>query len=242
MSNNFRIKFAPLVAVLLLIFTVSATITLVHAQTAVKYMKVGDTAKYNFEVEKAYIPYGTGGSLTIKVHDISDMNHVMINWSAGEVSQTNIAAAHLILNNDTLTNDFYTCPIHNDTPSKIKDYWLEPYIDNVTETYYEERRVGVELKFSEMTTIGGQLHNVTTRYLWDKATGVLMNHTIWFNNTVDYFMSGYYEQYITETSMWGIDTTNVVPGFSTEFIVFALACGIVIMYLKYNKKATRMIK
>jgi len=242
MRKTFRLKTASLLAVLLIIFTISASITIVHAQTAIEYMQVGDTAKYNFETTNAYIPYGTGGSLTIKVHDISDLDNVKINMSASGISETNIAAGHLMLNNNTLTNDFYTCPLQNVTPSKIKEYWMEPYIDNVTESYNEVPREAVELKFSELTTLNGQLHNVTTRYLWDKITGVLLNQTIWFNNTVDYFMSGYYEQYISETTMWGIDTSGAIPGFSTEFIVFALACGIVIMYLNYNKKARRMVK
>ncbi|MBD3350957.1 MAG: hypothetical protein GF364_05670 [Candidatus Lokiarchaeota archaeon] len=205
-----------------------------------KYLEVGDYVKYSWDTKEAYIPY-SASSIYMEIVDISNPDDVIINvsrrWEEDDVEyrealSIGISAGNWIVNNDTLINDWSTCPASIGNPSEIRTHWTETYLENVTELYYDVERTAVQLEYElDDVTINGYLHDVSVRWLWDKTTGVLLNNSVEFTNLDDPVLSGYFEQYLTETTLWSLDTSGI-PGFPLEIMIPTLILGILFIGVK----------
>jgi len=233
---------------IILIFNIVFIITLivqsndVTAQNSSKqWIQIGDTVTYSFISTGAYIPYGDQ-VLTFKVQNLTDANNVLIDVlyevkGTRELLNESVSAGWYILNNNSLLSSWATCPLHNITESKIYQYWTLGNIQNISEYYNDVARDAIELSYTYDTVLNGNNYSIAVRWVWDYSTGVLLNNSIKFSNQFDYSLSGLYEQFLLETTIWELNP-DVIPGFPLVWVLFFTGFTLIIISFLNRKKTT----
>lgn len=202
--------------------------------------------KYSWETTEAYIPY-SASSIYVFIDDISNPDDIIINITRSDdgtnVLNESISAGYYVVNNNSLIQDWYNCPDNIGDPSAIRDNWAEPYLSNVTELFYDVEREAVLLEYEmDNYMLGGYEHNVSVSWLWDKKTGVLLNNTMDLDNLDEPALSGRIEHYLTETSLWSLDTGGGILGYSLPVMMATIVLFGLIVFARIRSKIRRLNK
>ncbi|MBN2155455.1 MAG: hypothetical protein JW776_05395 [Candidatus Lokiarchaeota archaeon] len=224
------------------------------AQVSVaEYMKVGDSIKYSFKSTGAYIPYGDQ-DLFFRITNITDPSNILVDILYGEETidraillNQSVKVGWYILNNNSLRNNWQICPLQNTSASKIYEYWVSSNLRNVSEYYNDVQREALELLFCYDTFLDGKNYSIDVRWLWDYNTGILLNNSVFFNDTTDPSLSGLYEQYLVETSIWTL-SARIIPGYPIiwTIVLMSFGLGLILIVSKnglrnHHKKTIRTI-
>lgn len=256
MHSNRRPLSIFLFALWLMLLVIFSNMGLIFAADTEKdkYLAENEYIKYDWVTKEAYIPYAAS-AIFVQIMDISNPDDIIISIGRGwdsdtnslkDVLSTSISASYYVLNNDTLTNSWDTCPNNIGNPSEIRTQWVEPNISNISEYYYDVNRDALELKYKLEEVLidigsGTNSYNLTVRWLWDKKTGVLLNNSILFENNDHRELNGYVEQYLSETSIWSLDTGGGIPGYSLEILIPTILVGMLFLVVKVKREKRRAI-
>ena len=242
MQNKIIPKYLVALTCLLLIVSIISHCSYVSAQdSSSNNIQNGDQISYNFKSTGAFIPYADH-PLHLEVVSIADPDNISVNilYNDADIEKatllnSSVSSGWYILNNNSLRNNWLTCPLQNITESKIHEFWISDNLRNVSEFYYEVERDTLELSYSYDTELHGDNYSISVRWLWDYTTGALLNNSVEFENKFDYSLSGVYEQYLESTTMWEL-STNSIPGYSWVWLFTFAGISVIALFFLTRRK------
>ncbi|MHA1870988.1 MAG: hypothetical protein ACTSXF_08560, partial [Promethearchaeota archaeon] len=110
------------------------------------------------------------------------------------------------------------------------------YLTNTTGYFNDVERNIVMLNYTEEAnyTHNNDLYRMEILWQWDLKTGILLNLSINFENLNKTYLSGYFEQYLDDTSIFMLTTGGGIPGSPLILTLFTiiLTIGIIIKRFK----------